>query len=167
MVLSSFSRYIWYIHYGEVVTRTQSGMAGLFGSGSVLRDFWYVRVSNPRKEPKDMNRTFLPSAIIACMGLFLATTVWADIPAPPVNQTIGKFDSSIGNMQAADCRACHDSGIPDRHHGKIGTPVDGTTNYPGSPDSNGNYTCKTCHGTSMPMRVERDCTVCQIGRAHV
>jgi hypothetical protein len=53
--------------------------------------------------------------MIACMAMFIASTAEADVPAPPVNQMIGLDDVSLGDLAEADCRTCHDDGVPDRH----------------------------------------------------
>jgi hypothetical protein len=108
--------------------------------------------------------------------LFIAGLLRADIPAPPVNQTIGIDDVSVGELAEADCRVCHDSGIPDRHHNLYGQPIP-----PGSlvpfPDADGdgipdtNYGCLNCHeednsGGIIDFLVERDCTVCHTTSPH-
>ncbi len=69
------------------------------------------------------NAALLGIVVIAGMTLFFPRTGWTDVPAPPVNQTIGMFDGLIGEMQEADCRVCHDSGVPDRHHLLDGQPI--------------------------------------------
>ncbi len=47
----------------------------------------------------------------------------ADIPPPPVNQTLGIFDGSFNDLTEAECRACHSSGLPDRHHLNVNLPI--------------------------------------------
>ncbi len=59
---------------------------------------------------------FVLSYVIAGMTLLLAGTARADVPAPPVNQYIGFPDVLYDDLVEADCRVCHDSGVPDRHH---------------------------------------------------
>jgi hypothetical protein len=62
-----------------------------------------------------------------------------------------------------DCRACHDSGVPDRHHSLYGQLVaqDSVVPYP---DANGDgtadatYGCLNCHGPSFT--VVRNCVAC-------
>jgi hypothetical protein len=97
------------------------------------------------------------------MTLFLASASWADVPAPPVNQDIGMDDVLIGGLTEADCRVCHASGLPDRHHLLYGQPI-----LPGSlvpyPDADGDgnddtiYGCLNCHDENFT--VVRDCAVC-------
>jgi len=92
------------------------------------------------------------------MTLAFAGTGWA--AAPPVPQTMGQYDGSIGAMSEADCRLCHDgagasgteaTSTPDRHH----------MLYVEDP---GTYTCVLCHGETF--NVERDCTVCHTSSPH-
>lgn len=62
-----------------------------------------------------------------------------------------------------DCRACHDSGVPDRHHLLYGQFIvqDSVVPYP---DANGDglpeatYGCLNCHGSDFA--VVRDCVAC-------
>ncbi|MCK5342567.1 MAG: hypothetical protein KAR20_04135, partial [Candidatus Heimdallarchaeota archaeon] len=65
--------------------------------------------------------------IINCIFVFIlvfAVTIWAAVPAPPVNQTIGVDDGIFNDMLEAECRFCHEdpaivegeSHIPNRHH---------------------------------------------------
>lgn len=106
---------------------------------------------------------------IAAVTLFFASTHWADVPAPPANQTIGMPDIAIGDLTEADCRVCHTTGVPDRHHLLYGQPIP-----PGSlvpyPDSDGDtipdtvYGCLNCHDENFT--VVRDCIVCHTSSAH-
>ena len=63
-----------------------------------------------------MYRRLVLFAAVASLGLVVVGTEWAAVPAPPVNQNIGMHDVLYGELTEADCRACHDSGLPDRHH---------------------------------------------------
>jgi hypothetical protein len=61
--------------------------------------------------------------IIAVITLYLAGIGWADVPAPPANQSLGFKDTVFNNLTEADCRVCHDDpGVvgptpnADRHH---------------------------------------------------
>lgn len=113
-------------------------------------------------------RTWIFESLAGFVALTLAATlpVWADVPAPPANQSLGMADVLFGDLQEADCRSCHDVGVPARHHALEGQPIP-----PGSlvpyPDADGNgspdttYGCTNCHGD--PLVVERDCTVCHVG----
>ncbi len=106
--------------------------------------------------------------IVVCTHLFFAGTGWADVPPPPVNQTLGMPDVGFSNMAEADCRVCHSSGLVDEHHEEYGKTVDTsgsvTVPYPDT-DGDGNddteYSCLSCHGDSFA--VERDCLVCHTG----
>ena len=61
--------------------------------------------------------------------MLLATNGFADIPAPPVNQSIGIPDTVMNNLAETECRVCHDDpefegpSNPDRHHLLYGTPI--------------------------------------------
>jgi hypothetical protein len=95
--------------------------------------------------------------------LVVAAGGWADVPAPPVNQDIGMADLWPWDLTEADCRVCHDAGVPDRHHLLYGQPIPDPSLVP-FPDSDGdgfpdtNYVCLNCHDQNFT--VERDCTVC-------
>ena len=69
-----------------------------------------------REKVKPMHAKSVLFAAIVAVSLCVASTGWTDVPAPPVNQTIGMLDVLIGELTEADCRVCHDSGVPDRHH---------------------------------------------------
>jgi hypothetical protein len=97
------------------------------------------------------------------MALSFASAAWADIPAPPVNQDIGMFDSSIGDVTEADCRVCHNSGVPDRHHMLYGDPIPPGSVAP-NPGADPDYVCLTCHDENFT--VVRDCTVCHTSSPH-
>lgn len=94
----------------------------------------------------------------------MATTAWADIPPPPVNQNLGIPDSVFNLLTASVCRTCHNQNppagipvsnqyLPDRHHQHVGTIIDDPTapEKPPYPDSDGdgvpdtNYACLNCH----------------------
>ena len=49
------------------------------------------------------NITIIPALTISIM--LLAGNGFADIPAPPVNQSIGMPDGIMNNLVEADCRA--------------------------------------------------------------
>jgi hypothetical protein len=61
--------------------------------------------------------------VLALTPVF-AMPIWAAVPAPPVNQTIGVDDGIFNNLLEEDCRFCHEdpnivsggSHIPNRHH---------------------------------------------------
>jgi hypothetical protein len=81
-----------------------------------------------------------------------------------VNQLIGVVDTLRENFTEADCRGCHDSGLPDRHHLLYGTIIPDPTNVPY--DTPGNpYGCLSCHAEDsssgdLVFLVERDCLAC-------
>ncbi len=75
-------------------------------------------------------------SILAIIIMLFVTTGIAEIPAPPVNQTLGMPDTVQNNLVEAECRACHQDGtldgednpinpksIPDRHHLLYGTSL--------------------------------------------
>lgn len=110
-----------------------------------------------------MYRRGLVWTAIVCVSLVFASKGWADVPAPPVNQSLGFADVGIGDLAEADCRVCHSSGLPDRHHQLYGTPIPGGSIVP-YPDGDGDgnddtdYSCLNCHDQNFT--VERDCTAC-------
>jgi len=89
---------------------------------------------------------------------------WGAVPPPPVNQLIGIVDTIRENPVEADCRACHDSGLSDRHHLLYGMIIPDPTNAPfGTPGYP--YGCLSCHAEDsssgvIVFLVERDCLAC-------
>ena len=72
------------------------------------------------------------SSLIMVVASILALPVvcGADIPAPPVNQTVGTNDGIFNDIAEAECRVCHDDpGVTgstpdaDRHHLLYGGPL--------------------------------------------
>jgi hypothetical protein len=68
-------------------------------------------------------KTIIIITALTCSIMLFADNAFADIPAPPVNQSLGMPDSILNNLVEAECRACHDDpeivGGPsnsDRHH---------------------------------------------------
>jgi hypothetical protein len=112
---------------------------------------------------KKVQKTILVSIAIAGFALFFASTSSAAIPAPPVNQEIGMEDVALGDLTEADCRVCHTTGVPDRHHLLYGqpTPPGSFVPYPNDDDI---YTCISCHGDDFT--VERDCLACHTSSSH-
>lgn len=103
------------------------------------------------------------------MTLVLVGIEWAAVPAPPVNQNIGMLDVLYGELGEADCRDCHDSGVPDRHHLLYSKPIPPSSSVPyrdtdrnGIPDAT--HGCLNCHRTAST--VVRDCTVCHTNSPH-
>jgi hypothetical protein len=83
---------------------------------------------------------------IAGVVLLFAGAGLADVPAPPVNQDIGMPDIVFGDMEEQECRVCHDSGVPDRHHMLYGATTDISIPVP-IPDSDGLGYCSVATGT--------------------
>ena len=116
-----------------------------------------------------MKKTILVLVAIAGGALFFASTSSAAIPAPPVNQDIGMEDVRIIDMMEADCRICHTSGVPDRHHMLYGQLISGSSFVP-YPDADGDgvpdtiYSCLSCHDQNFA--VERDCLTCHTSSSH-
>ena len=112
-------------------------------------------------------------AVIAGFALLFASMGFADVPAPPVNQDIGMPDVEFSDLTEADCRMCHSSGVPDRHHMLYGSTIPDPSLVP-YPDADGdtipdtNYGCLNCHaqdtsGGVTNFLVERNCKVCHTG----
>ncbi len=116
-----------------------------------------------------MPRTNLLSTAIAVGVLLLADAGWASVPAPPVNQILGMQDVVLADLTEADCRVCHDSGVPDRHHMLYGDSIPSISFVP-YPDTDGDgvtdddYSCLSCHGDEFT--VERNCVVCHTVSSH-
>lgn len=72
-----------------------------------------------------MRRTwgFKASTLAVLLLLGGAGVSLAAVPPPPVNQILGVPDTLLNALTEADCRFCHDSGLPDRHHVLYGTPI--------------------------------------------
>ena len=49
-------------------------------------------------------RISLTVVVLACIGFLISDPTRADIPAPPVNQTLGLPDVLANNLEEADCR---------------------------------------------------------------
>ncbi len=74
------------------------------------------------------NITIITALTISIM--LLAANAFADIPAPPVNQSVGMPDGIMNDLDEMHCRACHDQPGPDnsmsnsaRHHLLYDTPI--------------------------------------------
>ena len=109
------------------------------------------------------------STIVGLFIVLVAICSAEAVPPPPVNQTIGMVDRAFSSLDEDDCRVCHDSGVPDRHHGLYGLTIPDPSNvlYPdadgnGSPDTG--YSCLSCHDQNFT--VLRDCTVCHTSTPH-
>ena len=78
-----------------------------------------------RKEVTKMMRTWGMKALPITILLFFggAAVSLAAVPPPPVNQTLGLLDTLFNAVTEAQCRACHSSGLPDRHHVLYGTAI--------------------------------------------
>ena len=99
-------------------------------------------------------------------------TVEANIPAPPVNQTIGFYDTIFNNLEEADCRVCHDDpGISgptsnvDRHHLLYGQPLrEGVCSVNGTVClSDANCNPEFCSSSGASCAVDADCPDVGIG----
>jgi len=109
-------------------------------------------------------RKLLLTALAGAVLLF-AGVGRADVPPPPANQNLGMLDAAFSALTEADCRACHLSGVPDRHHGLYNSVIPSLTvvpypefNTPGATPSQELYSCLSCHSDNFIL--ERDCTVC-------
>ncbi len=100
-------------------------------------------------------------------SLIYAVPLWANVPPPPANQTIGINDSLFNDMDEDQCRVCHgtDENV-ERHHLLYDTEIPDPTDAPyGTPGEL--YTCLSCHEIDsssgvIEFLVERDCVVCHI-----
>ncbi len=103
-------------------------------------------------------------SVIACVFMGFASTGWAQDPAPvSVKQTIGMPDIPFSGLVEADCRVCHDLGVPDRHHLLYGQTIPSDSLIPqadvdGDSEADTVYACLNCHSTHFGIL--RDCTEC-------
>jgi len=115
-----------------------------------------------------MRRTWgIKASTLAILLLLAGAAVsLAAVPPPPVNQNLGITDTSFNDLTEADCRVCHDSGVPDRHHLLYGTPIpEGVCNDQGQIVCQEDATCQmdTCDTSTTPSycvnQPNVDCTV--------
>ncbi|MEW5755373.1 MAG: hypothetical protein AB1810_03650 [Pseudomonadota bacterium] len=127
----------------------------------------------------------LNSMIAVALLAGTSAVAWGRIPPPPVNQNIGIPDTVFNFLNADVCRNCHGGnppvGVPvnpmynpDRHHIKVGQPIDGIPEFPPYRDADGDgvndttFTCLNCHkptldpttGVSGIDPTFRDCLTC-------
>jgi hypothetical protein len=75
---------------------------------------------------------------VATTATFVAAA-WADVPAPPVNQTLGFKDGTTNTQDASVCAGCHPGDQGNRHHVLYGTALPSaglwySSRDPGAPD---------------------------------
>ena len=105
-------------------------------------------------------RRFLPVLLLGALTLALAQENPDDSSGTSGTTVVSGFED--------DCRACHDSGVPDRHHRLYGQLIGQDSAVP-YPDANGDgapeitYGCLNCHDPSLS--VERDCVACHASPA--
>lgn len=123
--------------------------------------------------------------LAALLVVVPAVTSWANVPPPPVNQTLGIPDASFNNLVESECRTCHQNTsivnpgtIPDRHHLLVNKPLHVPDSAPFN-TSETTYQCLSCHQqvwsttTTPPQWVFntfRDCLFCHhqnVGNASV
>lgn len=61
--------------------------------------------------------------LTATLVLGAAAALMAKVPPPPVNQTLGFYDTKFGALVETDCRGCHGASLVDRHHALINSVV--------------------------------------------
>ena len=102
-----------------------------------------------------MNKRF--HFLLAALALSFAGVSMANVPPPPVNQSIGFPDVVMNDLTWEACLGCHGDPtgaplpvkrgyLPDRHHLRVDTPIEEYTASPypeKSPD--GTHQCLTCH----------------------
>ncbi len=80
------------------------------------------------------------------------------VPPPPANQDLGIYDTLCKEFSEDDCRACHNSSVPDTHHLLVRT--------------GGGYGCMDCHQVktdpegSTGVGVIRNCVACHVASPH-
>jgi hypothetical protein len=83
---------------------------------------------------------------------------------PPVYQDIGFVDTTASLATEADCRTCHSSGVPNRHHLLYNTDIPPYTVAPFGLPGQTKYNCISCHSTNFT--VIRDCKTCHQTSPH-
>ena len=118
-----------------------------------------------------------PALLLApsLIALIISLPLWANVPAPPTNQTIGVNDGVFNDLLETDCRFCHenpdqfpveDVTIAVRHHLLNDTVIPNPTDAPyGTPGEV--FVCTSCHaldssGGIISFLVETNCLVCHI-----
>jgi hypothetical protein len=128
-----------------------------------------------------MKRKYVSLTLTSLMLLGSAVVASANVPPPPVNQTLGIADSVFNNLKEANCRACHENPnitkpgyIPDRHHLKVGKTIVSPSDVPystgGVSGSAPAYECLSCHQLvadpanpgAFKFAAFRDCLICHI-----
>jgi hypothetical protein len=97
----------------------------------INRDAIIYKLQRKKHFNKMHKKVFYLIIIIAVITFLLfGGAVWADIPAPPVNQQVGFDDGVFDNLVEADCRLCHDDPSVvgptpnvERHHLLHGLPL--------------------------------------------
>lgn len=74
---------------------------------------------------------------------------------PPVDQSMSIYDTTVTQLVEQNCRNCHTSGVPDRHHNLVPT---------------GEYNCNNCHPiitniNGQSVLLDRNCVACHNGSA--
>ena len=126
------------------------------------------QLKSPLKTGSQKIKFKIIHSLLACV-IISVISVWqarAELPAPPVRQSIGFRDLSFDDLKEGDCRSCHSSGVRSRHHLLYGEPVPPNsispypdTDYDGNPETS--YSCLSCHGQNF--NVFRNCVLCHSG----
>lgn len=100
---------------------------------------------------KKRNLLFAAIALLAMVAVAMAL-----VPAPPVNQNLGLYDTRMINVSVDTCKGCHQS-PPDIHHFMLGA-------------GNTNLGCMDCHPLTGPvgsqtLTISRNCHDCHDGTA--
>jgi hypothetical protein len=110
--------------------------------------------------------------IITVLCIFCISPAGATVPAPPVNQRLGFYDTIFNNLQASDCRVCHDDRATtgptsnvDRHHMLYGTllPKGECSVNRNACLSDGDCNAGICSSTGAPCAVDAECPDAGLG----
>ena len=112
--------------------------------------------------------------LIATIVTGMVAVLWAAVPPPPVNQTLGLYDTKYGSFTTADCHSCHgtDPELVVLHHGLMDSEgkVCDDCHIQISDGTGGFYfdefrTCSKCHNARSPHHtsdyaVAQNCQKC-------
>lgn len=106
-----------------------------------------------------MKKNLFSLMLIATIVTGMVAVLWAAVPPPPVNQSLGLYDTKFASFTITDCKNCHgtDPELVDLHHNLI--------------ESKG-MACFDCHSLvsdgsgGFTLKDFRTCSVCHTSSPH-